>query len=61
MIQYTVIRSNIRDMLLVKSFNSQKMIDYETKEEIDVARLPLQKLLIYMPVRVKKHDMMRKV
>lgn len=39
----------------------EKMIDYETKEEIDVARHPLQKLLIYMPVRVKKHDMMRKV
>lgn len=39
----------------------EKIIDYETKEEIDVARHPLQKLLIYMPVLVKRHDMMRKV
>ncbi len=38
-----------------------KIIDFETNQEIDVARHPLQKLWIQIPVLVKKDDMMRKV
>ena len=37
------------------------IIDFETKEELTVARHPLQKLLINVDVNIKQHDMMRKV
>ena len=37
------------------------IVDFETKEELTVARHPLQKLLINIDVEIKQHDMMRKV
>lgn len=37
------------------------IVDFETKEELTVARHPLQKLLINIDVDIKQHDMMRKV
>ena len=37
------------------------IIDFETKEELTVARHPLQKLLINVDIDIKQHDMMRKV
>ena len=37
------------------------IVDFETKEELTVARHPLQKLLINVDVDIKQHDMMRKV
>ncbi len=42
-------------------FYITEMYDYETKEVLDVARHPLQKILIYLPFVVKKDDMIRKV
>lgn len=38
-----------------------KMWDAQTNEELSVARHPLQKLYIELPIRVQTHDMMRKV
>lgn len=38
-----------------------KMWDATTNEEVLVARHPLQKLYVEMPINVKIHDMMRKV
>ncbi len=42
-------------------FKITKIIDYNTGEELDVARHPLQKMLIPLPFKVSKDDMMRKV
>ena len=37
----------------------EKMIDYETNEEFDVARHPLQKFWINMPIEVQYGDLIR--
>lgn len=41
--------------------NIIQMYDYETKEPLEVARHPLQKILIFLPFKVSKNVMMRKV
>lgn len=42
-------------------YKVEEIIDAITLEKIDVARHPLQKLLIKLPFKVSKFDMMRKV
>lgn len=42
-------------------FKLEKMWDYQTKEELDVARHPLQLILIELPFKVSKDDMVRLV
>ena len=39
----------------------EEIIDYETKEKLEVAHHPLQLLLIKVPFIVQKDDMVRKV
>jgi putative protease len=39
----------------------EEIIDYETKEKLEVACHPLQLLLIKVPFVLEKDDMMRKV
>ena len=46
---------NYDDATFIKSYM------FETKEELTVARHPLQKLLINVDIDLKEHDMMRKV
>ena len=48
------------------NLNNEKMTieeikDAETLESLDVARHPLQKLLIKVPFKINQHDMVRKV
>ena len=38
-----------------------EIIDYQTKEKLEVAQHPLQLLLIKVPFKLEKHNMMRKV
>ena len=38
-----------------------RMIDFETKEEMEIARHPLQKFWIDVPFKVSKYDLIRKV
>ena len=42
-------------------FVIEKLIDVETNEECNVARHPLQKFYINCPIKLSKHDMLRKV
>ena len=42
-------------------FRIEKLIDVETNETCDVARHPLQKFYINCPIKLSKHDMLRKV
>lgn len=44
-----------------RRFKVEKMFDYETKESLDVARHPLQKILIECPFSLKPNDFIRKV
>lgn len=38
-----------------------RMIDFETKEEMEIARHPLQKFWVHVPFKVSKYDLIRKV
>ena len=38
-----------------------RMIDFETKEEMEIARHPLQKFWVDVPFKVSKYDLIRKV
>ena len=38
-----------------------EIIDYQTNEKLEVAQHPLQLLLIKVPFKLEKHNMMRKV
>ena len=42
-------------------FKVTKMIDAQTKEELEVARHPLQQFIIKLPFVVHEHDMARLV
>ena len=45
----------------ITRFVIEKLIDVETNTEETVARLPLQKFYINCPVKLSKHDMLRKL
>ena len=38
-----------------------RMIDFESKEEMEIARHPLQKFWVHVPFKVSKYDLIRKV
>lgn len=43
------------------TLNVNRMIDFETNEEMEIARHPLQKFWIDVPFKVSKYDLIRKV